>query len=178
MIPLDGLRLALAAAALALGVWFGRVKAARLARRAASLAELMEFTRHLEVQIRMGGFALPDALGECAARFQGRWVERYAGELARRYHAQESARGLWLRALEALDGDEPVSLAGEDKALIGLFGDQLAGHDLRAIAENFTYLHERLAARIEAAEQESKAKGKLYRTVGSLAGLACAIVIA
>lgn len=175
---MSALRLALAAAAVALGVWFGRVKAAKLKHRAEALSALLEFSRHLEVQIRVGGFPLPDALRECAARFEGSWTGRYALRLCERYGARESARGLWLRALEDLEDEHAAALDMSDREVLAAFGDQLAGHDLRAIAENFHYLQQRLAIRIEEAEQQSKTKGKLYRTVASLAGLACAIVIA
>ena len=171
-------RLLLAALAVALGVWYGRVKALKLRNRALALAALLEFSRHLEVQIRMGGFALPDALRECVSRFQGVWTGSYAQALCDAYGDRQSARGLWLRALDTLQEETAGALTPEDRNLLAAFGDQLAGHDLRAIGENFQYLQQRLAAHIEEAEQQSKTKGKLYRTVASLAGLACAIVIA
>lgn len=175
---MSALRLLLAALALALGVWYGRVKANKLKNRAQALSALLEFSRHLEVQIRVGGFALPDALRECTSRFQGVWTGNYAQALCDAYGTRQSARGLWLRALDTLQDETAAALDKEDRGLLAAFGDQLAGHDLRAIGENFQYLQQRLAARIEEAEQQSKTKGKLYRTVASLAGLACAIVIA
>lgn len=175
---MSALRLLLAALTLALGVWYGRVKAAKLKSRAQALSALLEFSRHLEVQIRVGGFALPDALRECASRFHGVWTGGYAQALCDAYGDRQSARGLWLRCLDALQDETAAALDKEDRSLLAAFGDQLAGHDLRAIGENFQYLQQRLAARIEEAEQQSKTKGKLYRTVASLAGLACAIVIA
>ena len=171
-------RLLLAGVIVALSIWLGRVKSMKLAERVRALSGFLEMARYLEVKIRVGGFALPDALEECAHRFAGRWTGSYAGALSALYRAQSPSRGLWLAALKGLKGsEEPLALAEEDCQMIALFGDQLAGSDLRAIAENYSFLYSRMEERIQLAEKDSKVRGKLFRTVGTLAGLAIAIAI-
>jgi hypothetical protein len=151
----------------------------KLAARTKALEAFLEMARYLEVKIRVGGFALPDALEECSHRFTGQWTGSYAGALAARYRARSPARGIWLIALQGLKGfEEPAALAEEDCQMIALFGDQLAGSDLKAIGENYGFLYSRMEERIQLSEKDSKVKGRLYRTIGSLAGLAIAIVIA
>jgi stage III sporulation protein AB len=160
-------------------MWYGRLKSLRLAERSRALADLLEMARVLEVKIRVGGFALPDALDECAHKFTDTWVGEYAQDLSARYQARQVSQELWLESLRSLKKvDEVTALLEEDKQDIALFGDGLSGSDLKAITENFGFFYTRLEQRIQRSEEDKKIKGRLYRTIGSLAGLAIAIVIA
>ncbi len=173
-------RLVLAGALLGLCSLLGARKAARLARRANALQEFLTFVRHLEVLIRVHRLPIPHALGRCATRFEGRWTGQYAGSLAQGYGQGQPSLGLWGGTLAALatEREDAAALTAEDRQTIGLFGDQLGKSDLRTIADNYTFLTRQLQDGIDAARADCHTKGRLYRTIGTLTGLAAAVVIA
>ena len=61
--------------------------------------------------------------------------------------------------------------------MLSLFGDQLASSDMRAIGEGFAFLYGRLDEHMQAADRDRAVKGRLYGSIGMLAGLAAAIAV-
>ena len=173
-------RLVLAGLLLLLCTLLGMRKAATLARRAEALSDFLAFVRYLEVLIRVNRQPIPEALELCAGRFAGRWTGLYAAALAGAYGRGHGARGLWGSELETVAATEPqaAALTPEDRQMIAFFGDQLGKADIKTIADNYTFLYKQIQDGITAAQGDCTTRGRLYRTVGTLAGLAAAIVIA
>ena len=173
------LRVAFAGVLLAVSVMLARMKAQKLDLRAKALSDFMGFVRQLEVLIRVNGRPIPDALMECSHRFSGNWTAVFSKTLADLYPNRARAAGLWEAALSetAKDAEEPACLTVEDRQIISLFGDQLASSDMKSIGENYAFLYSRIGENLQASDRDKAVKGKLYNTVGMLAGLAAAIIV-
>lgn len=173
------LRLLFAGALLGVSVLLGRATAEKLSLRSKALGDFMGFARQLEALIRVSGRTIPDALEECSHRLKDRWTGRYAGILSGLYAGRAPSSGLWLAALKsaAKDFEEAAALSDGDRQVISLFGDQLASADRKAIAENYAFLYSRIAENLQASDRDKAVKGRLYNTIGVLAGLAAAIVV-
>jgi stage III sporulation protein AB len=173
------LRVVFAGLLLCVSVLIGKAKAGRLELRSRALGDFMGFARQLEALIRVNGRTIPDALEECSRRLKDKWTGRYAAILASMYGSKAPSSGMWLAALKAVarDFEDAASLADEDAQVISLFGDQLASSDMKAIGENYAFLYSRIAENLQAADRDRAVKGRLYNTIGVLAGLAAAIVV-
>jgi hypothetical protein len=143
------------------------------------LGEFMKLCRQFEVLIRVIGRTIPDALAECSRRMQESWTGDLAASLSERYGAKKSSSGIWAASLRdiAAQSEEAAALNPEDCRAISLFGDQLASSDQRAINEGFALLYKRLDSQMQAADRDRAVKGRLYGSIGLLAGLAAAIVV-
>lgn len=173
------LRLIFACILLGLSVMLARMKVQKLNMRAKALGDFTGFVRHLEVLIRVNGRPIPDALAEYSQRFAAVWTGAFSGTLASLYQKRPQASGIWDAALAetARDSEEAASLAPEDRQIIALFGDQLASSDMKSIGENYTFLYGRIGENLHASDRDKAVKGKLYNTIGMLAGLAAAIIV-
>jgi stage III sporulation protein AB len=173
------LRIALAALLFGASAWLGRAKARKLDLRTRALGDVLKFCRQFETLVRVGGRALPDALAECARRSQDCWTGGLADILAQSYIKRTKPSGIWAAALTeaAKDCEEASALSSDDRRVLALFGDQLASSDMRAIGEGFAFLYARLGEQMQAADRDRTVKGRLYGSIGTLAGLAAAIVV-
>jgi stage III sporulation protein AB len=127
----------------------------------------------------VGGRAIPDALSECASRLEERWTGKLASALAGYYGGRADVAGKWAEALKdtAKDSEEAASLTADDRQVIALFGDQLSSPDIRTIGENYAMLYARIGEKLQESDRDRAVKGRLYRTLGTLAGLAAAVVV-
>lgn len=173
------LRIVFAAVLMGLSVLIGRAQASKLDCRAKALGDFMAFIRQLEVLIRVNGRTIPDALQECSRRFAGKWTGRFAQTLEELYGSRTQSSGIWLSALNVMakESEEASALSREDREIIGLFGDQLTSADMKSIAENYAFLYGRIGENLQASDRDKAVKGRLYNTIGLLAGLAAAIVV-
>jgi stage III sporulation protein AB len=173
------LRVLFAGALLGVCVVIARARAGKLELRSKALGEFLGLSRQLEALIRVNGRTIPDALGECSARLGDAWTGKFAKELARLYGGRSAASGLWAAALRDAAGysEEAAALAEDDRQIIALFGDQLASSDLKSIGENYALLYARIGEKLQESDRDRAVKGRLYRTIGTLAGLAAAIVV-
>lgn len=173
------LRILFAGLLMGAGVLLGHVKVGKLDLRSKALGDFMGFARQLEALIRINGRTIPDALEECSRRLRDKWTGRYAAILSGMYGSRAQPGGMWLAALKAAarDFEEPASLSVADGQIISLFGDQLASSDMKAIGENYAFLYSRIAESLQSADRDRAVKGRLYNTIGVLAGLAAAIVV-
>ncbi|MCE5234571.1 MAG: stage III sporulation protein AB [Clostridiaceae bacterium] len=94
----------------------------------------------------------------------------------------ERARPLadaWRDALEKVrdGGGDFFYMADEEARVIGDFGAALGTSDLAAQRANMELALERLQAQASALGREASQKGKVFRSLGMLGGLAAAIVI-
>lgn len=174
------LRLALALLLFLLCFAAGREQARRLNQRSRTLGDFLKFSRHLEVLIRVNSWPIPDGLEHCGNRFAGQWMGALASHLAADYRGSAHSSRLWINRLVSMKKEtfELSVLTEEDIQSIALFGDQLASSDIKSINESFQLLYHRLEHAIRESEKDGQVKGKLYRTIGALAGLAAAITIA
>jgi stage III sporulation protein AB len=173
------LRFLLSALLFAVCAWIGRAKAKKLDLRTKALGDLMKLCRQFEALIRVSGRTIPDALAECSNRMRDTWTGGFAGALAKKYGARRGSSGLWAAALKetAKEFEEAASLDQEDVRAVSLFGDQLASADMRSIGEGFTLLYGMLGEQMRSSDKDRAVKGRLYGSIGLLAGLAAAIVV-
>lgn len=173
------LRLLFAGLLLGISILIGKAQAKKLELRSKALGDFMAFARLMEVLIRVNGKTIPDALQECSRRMTGKWTGRFAEQLSQSYGSRSTSSGMWLSALKAAskDFEEAASLSQEDCQIISLFGDQLASSDLKSIGENYTLLYNRMEENLQASDRDKATKGRLFNTIGILAGLAAAVVV-
>lgn len=172
-------RFLFAAALLGASVMIGRAKAGKLELRVKALGDLLGLARQLEVLIRVNGRTIPDALADCSRRQGDKWTGNFAGKLSGMYGTRVATSGLWLAGIKAVAGDfeEAGSLTAEDCQILSLFGDQLASSDMKSIGENYALLYARIEESMRESDRDKAVKGRLYNTIGILAGLAAAIVV-
>jgi stage III sporulation protein AB len=173
------LRFLFAAVLFGLSVLIGSAKAKKLEFRTKALSDFLSFARQLEVLIRVNGRTIPDALHECSCRLPDKWTGNFSETLANMYGTRTPSAGLWLSAIKSSSKnfEEPASLEAEDCQIISLFGDQLASSDMKSIGNNYDFLYSRIEESLQSSEKDRAVKGRLYNTMGLLAGLAAAVIV-
>ncbi len=164
---------------MALSVMLARMKVQKLELRTKALGDFLGMARQLEGLIRVNGRPIPDALMDCSLRNSGSWVGAYAEALSELYQEKNRSGSIWSAAMEktAKQWEEAAALTPDDRQVISMFGDQLAASDIKSIGENYAFLYSRIGESLQASDKDRAVKGKLYKTVGMLAGLAAAIIV-
>ncbi len=146
---------------------FGIIKSTELKKRAALLAELKQLAAEFSVSIRCTAPTLDELAKNCTGVF---------GELLRSEISRMSdIRKAWDSAVERLS---QCSFCGAEEAwLLKELGQSLG----TCAAEGQLSLLEMYGAKLDklckSAEEDSRIKGKLFRSVGTLAGAGAAILI-
>ncbi len=173
------LRILIAIVLLALSVLLARMKTQKLELRSKALGDFMSMSRQLEGLIRVNGRTIPDAMMDCSGRNPSNWIGAYTQTLSELYQGKHQSGSIWGDGLDltAKQWEEAAALTDEDRQIIVLFGDQLASSDMKSIGENYAFLYSRIGETLQTSDRDKAVKGKLYNTVGMLAGLAAAIIV-
>lgn len=146
---------------------FGMMKSAELKKRAALLSELKQLAAEFSVSIRCTAPTLDELAGQCTGIF---------GELLRSELSQrEDIREAWENAAMRLS---QCSFCGkEESRLLTELGQSLGTCDAEGQLSLLEMYSEKLDKLCKSADEDSRTKGKLFRSVGTLAGAGAAILI-
>lgn len=155
-------------------VFFGNGKAGALRVRKRVLSAMEEDIRRLADQMEL----CPAPLSVLLTQFEPR-TEAFWGIFRKKLGGEASVADLWkeavMEAAKARNGFE--LLCAEETAILMDFGLGLSNVGLAAQRANATLTCKRLSARVMAVEQELAQKGKLFESLGVLAGLALALLV-
>lgn len=157
------MRLAAALVAFGLCLFIGCCADRRLKKRAENLRQLLGVLHSFEVRMRYTAPPLRELLEDCDAEFTRLALERSCGA---------DIRGGWMAAAAELP-----YLNGSDRRLLQELGAVLGTSGAEG---QLCYIGQTLAQLSElskGADADRERLGKLYRTVGALAGAAAAIII-
>ncbi len=161
------MRLISAAAVFAVCTVVGFMKGAALRRRVQLLTELRRMVTELAVAIRCTAPTLDELAEDCCGVF---------GELLR--HERRSAPDLptaWELASQRLG--ECAFCGAEERSLLLTLGRELGTCSAEGQLRLLELHNERLTRLLSEAEESSRSKGKLFRSVGALLGAGAAVMI-
>lgn len=104
-------------------------------------------------------------------------VSAFWQELLLRMEREGPLEEAWRAALKKLREDEFFSLTDAEARMLEDFGAGLGTSDYKAQKANMEMALERLDAQAQTLRQEVAQKGKIYRSLGMLGGLAAAILV-
>ena len=116
---------------------------------------------------------------ELIQKLEGSVLGAFWGALLAEMERARPLADAWRIALGKMreGGGDFFYMADAEARVIGDFGASLGTSDLAAQKANMEMALERLQAQAEALGRESAQKGKIFRSLGMLGGLAAAIVI-
>ncbi|MCI8285274.1 MAG: hypothetical protein HFE90_08455 [Firmicutes bacterium] len=159
------------------GTCAGFVKADRLARRNVLLSELIVSLEYLKNEIYYTHERLNVVADRIAHMSEGKAAElfgRFADKLSDRQ--EEGVYDLWKESVEeAFPFYSP--LAEQDAEAVCSLGIKLGRTDVEGQCSNIERSCRELSIRQAAAEMEAAQKSRIYRTLGTVTGIAFAILI-
>ena len=152
----------------------GFLWADRLRSRALALEELSQCLRHLGMLMRYSG----ETLALLARRAHSRTGSPLFEAFSRALEAQAPPGEAWRQAWDRC-GSSPryAALQAPELSALERFAAHLGSADPQGEAQRLALALEELDLALADAQQKNQTRGRLYRTLGMLLGLAAAIVL-
>ena len=158
----------------------GWIKADRLRERLKVLRDLRTCLTNLKMHISYAAPSLSQGLRQSVFQGCNRDITCLFAAVAQRMDAMEgTGKQIWEEEMETIRQEKGALslLSTEEVETLRNFISLLGATDLQTQYENFDYTLTMLNRFIEALEPEVCSKGKMYRTMGILAGLMIFIVL-
>lgn len=153
-----------------IGAFAGIACSEKLKNRIAVCLEIEMMLRDAETIIRCTGYDVYGIVSALKAKSSRKTCFLY--ELSDRYTENKDFRSEWQ---DAVENDRNIS--ADEKAVLIDFGLQLGTTDIEGQLSNIGFLIHRIHSVYEERTAEYAGKGKLYRSIGMLAGAALGIII-
>lgn len=152
-----------------MGAFIGLYQSGKLKRREACLSEIVRFLEEFGVQISYRSLPVEQLIHETNRAESGfiNLVDKKLSEI--KHNDWHSA---WNQAVE-----ETSELNKEDKELLFSLGSQLGSSDVSGQVALLEMNKNLFSRKLTEAIGENSKKGKMYRSVGVLAGLGIAVII-
>lgn len=170
-----GLALRLAGAALIVlaASRLGALVAGRFTARRLDLRSLTDALERLETEVVYGATPLPRALGELAESGPSR-VRAFFADVVSRLGVADDLPMAWREALDAFFATS--SLIGSDRGALRPLGDVLGRSDRQDQSRHLKATAQKLRQLEAQAALDEDRHARLWRSVGTLGGLAIAII--
>lgn len=152
------------------GFWM----AFRMDKRLQEYRQLQKVLMLLSSRMRLGE-DWASAMESCLQAGAGAW-EPWLRRMAKRLRGREVLSEIWAEELERAKGE--LHLDKEDCRVLAGLGKSLAGASLESCLGQLSQTEDYFHAQQTALEQVIQEQGRMYRTIGVLAGLLVMVVLA